>query len=77
MIINTEIVNAYLNGKDINRYASMFFYIQKDRSIFQEPKKDKTEVVSKIKDEILHHVKDFVPCNKKSGILCLRIGRMI
>lgn len=24
MIINTEIVDAYLNGEDINPYASMF-----------------------------------------------------
>ncbi len=65
MIINTEIVDAYLNGEDISKYSSLFIYRQVDRSIFQEPEKDKVEVVSKIKDEILHHVNDFVPCNKK------------
>lgn len=65
MIINTEIVDAYLNGEDINPYASMFIYNQGDRNIFQGPKKDKVEVVSNIKDEIINHVKDFVPCNKR------------
>lgn len=65
MIINTEIVDAYLNGEDINPYATVFIYKQGDKNIFQEPKKDKVEVVSKIKDEILHHVNDFVPCNKR------------
>lgn len=65
MIINTEIVDAYLNGEDINPYASMFIYNQGDRNIFQGPKKDKVEVVSNIKDEIINHVKDFVPTNKR------------
>lgn len=48
MIINTEIVDAYLNGEDINPYPSMFIYNQGDRNIFQGPKKDKVEVVSNI-----------------------------
>lgn len=65
MIINTEIVDAYLNGEDMSKYSSLFIYKQADRNIFQEPEKDKVEVVSKIKDEIINHVKDFVPCNKR------------
>ena len=65
MIINTEIVDAYLNGEDINLYASMFIYKQGDKNIFQETKKDKVAIVSNIKDEIINHVKDFVPTNKK------------
>ena len=65
MVINTEIVDAYLNGEDINPYASMFIYKQGDKNIFQEPKKDKVEIVSNIKDEIINHVKDFVPTNKR------------
>ena len=65
MIINTEIVDAYLNGEDISKYSSLFIYKQADRNIFQEPEKDKAEIVSKIKDEIIHHVNDFVPCNKR------------
>ena len=54
MIINTEIVDAYLNGEDMNKYSSLFIYRQADRSIFQEPEKDKAEIVSKIKDEIIY-----------------------
>lgn len=65
MIINTEIVDVYLNGEDISKYSSLFIYRQADRSIFQEPEKDKAEIVSKIKDEIIHHVKDFVLTNKR------------
>ena len=65
MVINTENVDAYLNGEDINPYASMFIYKQGDKNIFQEPKKDKVEIVSNIKDEIINHVKDFVPTNKR------------
>ena len=65
MIINTEIVDAYLNGEDISKYSSLFIYRQADRSIFQEPEKDKTEIVSKIKDEIINHICDFIPCNKR------------
>lgn len=65
MIINTEIIDAYLNGEDINPYATVFIYKQGDKYIFQEPKKDKVVVVSNIKDEIISHVKDFVPCNKR------------
>lgn len=65
MIINTEIVDAYLNGEDMNKYSSLFIYKQADRNIFQEPEKDKAEIISKIKDEIIHHVNDFVPCNKR------------
>ena len=65
MIINTVIVDTYLNGEDISKYSSLFIYRQADRSIFQEPEKDKAEVVSKIKDEIINHVKDFIPCNKR------------
>lgn len=53
MIINTEIVDAYLNGENISKFSSLFIYRQADRSIFQEPEKDKAEIVSKIKDEII------------------------
>lgn len=49
MIINTEIVDVYLNGEDINPYATVFIYKQGDKNIFQEPEKDKVEVVSKIR----------------------------
>lgn len=55
MIINTEIVDAYLNGEDISKYSSLFIYRQADRSIFQEPEKD----------EIINHICDFIPCNKR------------
>lgn len=65
MIINTEIVDDYLNGEDINSYASMFVYKQGNKNIFQEPKKDKVEIVSNIKDEIIDHVMNFVPTNKR------------
>lgn len=41
MIINTKIVDAYLNGEDISKYSSLFIYRQADRNIFQEPKKIK------------------------------------
>lgn len=66
MIINTEIVDAYLNGEDISKYSSLFIYRQVDRNIFQEPKKDKAEIVTKIKDEIINHIRNFIPCNKKN-----------
>lgn len=33
MIINTEIVDAYLNGEDISKYSSLFIYKQADRNI--------------------------------------------
>ena len=65
MIINTEIVDTYLNGENISKYSSLFIYRQADRSIFQEPEKDKAEIVSKIKDEIINHICDFIPCNKR------------
>lgn len=65
MIINTEIVDAYLNGEDISKYSSLFIYRQADRNIFQEPKKDKAEIVTKIKDEIINHIRNFIPCNKR------------
>lgn len=65
MIINTEIVDAYLNGEDMNKYSFLFIYRQADRSTFQEPEKDKGEIVSKIKDEIINHICDFIPCNKR------------
>lgn len=72
MIINTEIVDAYLNGENISKFSSLFIYRQADRSIFQEPEKDKAEIVSKIKDEIINHL-----ATKESGISCLRIGKKI
>ena len=56
MIINTEIVDAYLNGEDISKYSSLFIYKQADRNIFQEPEKDKAEIISKIKDEIINRI---------------------
>ena len=56
MIINTEIVDDYLNGEDINSYASMFIYKQGDKNIFQEPKIDKVAIVSNIKDEIINRI---------------------
>ena len=65
MIINIEIVDAYLNGENISKFSSLFIYRQADRSIFQEPEKDKAEIVSKIKDEIINHICDFIPCNKR------------
>ena len=65
MIINTEIVDAYLNGENISKYSSLFIYRQTDRSIFQKPEKDKAEIVLKIKDEIINHIRDFIPCNKR------------
>ena len=75
MIINTEIVDAYLNGEDISKYSSLFIYRQADRNIFQEPKKDKAEIVTKIKDEIIYAI--LFLATKESGIPCLRIGKMI
>ena len=65
MIINTEILDAYLNGENISKFSSLFIYRQADRSIFQEPEKDKAEIVSKIRDEIINHIRDFIPCNKR------------
>ena len=46
MIINIEIVDAYLNEENISKFSSLFIYRQADRSIFQEPEKDKAEIVS-------------------------------
>lgn len=46
-------MDTYLNGEDISKYSSLFIYRQADRSIFQELEKDKAEIVSKIKDEII------------------------
>lgn len=57
MIINTEIVDAYLNGENISKFSSLFIYRQADRSIFQEPEKDKAEIIN--------HICDFIPCNKR------------
>lgn len=78
MIINTEIVDAYLNGENISKFSSLFIYRQADRSIFQEPEKDKAEIVSKIKDEIINHICAILfLATKESGISCLRIGKKI
>lgn len=41
MIINTEIVDAYLNGEDISKYSSLFIYKQADRIYFKSLKKIK------------------------------------
>lgn len=32
---------------------------------FKSLKKDKAEIVSKIRDEIINHIRDFIPCNKR------------
>ena len=71
MIINTEIIDAYLNGEDIKPYATVFIYKQGDKNIFQEPEKDKAEIVSKIKDEIINHIRDLFLATKEFGIPCL------
>ena len=67
--LRTEIVDAYLNGENISKFSSLFIYRQADRSIFQEPEKDKVEIVSKIRDEIINHIRFYSLQQKNLGYL--------
>lgn len=69
MRINTEIVDAYLKAEDMSRFSSMWLYADRTgqgvKSMFQDPPDDcaKREAVSKIKNEVVSHVRAFTPCN--------------
>lgn len=71
MRINTEIVDAYLKSENMSKFSSMWLYVdrtdQGEKSIFQDPPDDnaKREAVSKIKDEIINHAREFTPCNSE------------
>ena len=69
MKIDTRIVDAYLNGEDVRKFAPSWLYVDctKDskENFFHTPPEIgmKREAILRIKAEIMSHAKNFVPCN--------------
>jgi len=69
MIIDTTIVDAYLNSDDVSVFSSMWLYSEEAEegvaNIFSMPPdvEIKREAVSQIKEAIISHAASFKPCN--------------
>lgn len=71
MKIDTTIVDSYLKSEDVRKFSSTWLYDVKTEqgmeNIFQVPSEInmKDEVVLRIREEIISHVRNFTPCNSK------------